>query len=63
MSGPGFWDWMLLIGCVVSAVGNIVFAVAASRRLNRINRALAWRQRRTHRRAECEISSDHGSVA
>lgn len=46
MSAPGIWDWLLLGACVGSAAFNTVFAIAATRRLRRLRRVLAWRQRR-----------------
>lgn len=58
MSAPGIWDWLLLGACVGSAAFNTVFAIAATRRLRRLRRVLAWRQRRADRWACLEITRD-----
>lgn len=61
MSAPGFWDWLLLVVCVGSAAFNTVFAVSATRRLKRLRRVLAWRQRRADRWAFLEVTRDQKS--
>lgn len=57
MSAPGFWDCLLLVVCVGSAAFNTVFAVSATRRLKRLRRVLAWRQRRLEKLARREMDS------
>lgn len=62
MSAPGICDWVLLGVCVGSAAFNTVFAIAATRRLKRLRRVLAWRQRRLEKQACFEITCDQAGV-